>query len=108
MLIWWGNKVREKKLSSGSFDCPHCRSHQPCEHRALGKYFTFYSIPLGETERIEEFVICAGCGRKFDSASYQSARGGTMPVAVTWDCPKCHISNPNYSYKCVKCGYSLV
>ena len=26
---------------------------------------------------------------------------------VTWECPKCHEKNPNSTFECEKCGYSL-
>jgi len=26
---------------------------------------------------------------------------------LTWDCPKCHEKNPNSTFECKKCGYSL-
>jgi len=28
--------------------------------------------------------------------------------SVKWDCPKCETLNPNDSYKCKRCGYSLI
>lgn len=25
-----------------------------------------------------------------------------------WECPDCHMENPNSSYRCVKCGYKVM
>jgi hypothetical protein len=108
MIIWWGHKIKDKKLSSGRFDCPDCKSEQPCTLRAVGRYFAIYSIALNETQRIQEYVICEGCGHRFDSASYRSSDGHAPAQPVTWDCPKCKHINPNHSYRCLQCRYSLV
>ena len=71
-------------------------------------YFTLYSIPLNEEDVLQEYSVCKSCGTKLRAENYRAARPGGRTELVVWACPKCQNSNPNYSYRCLKCGYSVV
>jgi hypothetical protein len=108
MFIFWGTATKDKNLEEGYFDCPDCKSLQPCTLRAVSRYETLYFFATKEIERLKEYVVCGGCDGTFDSASYRTSRNDPAPKPVTWGCFKCKHVNPNHTYKCLKCGYSLI
>jgi hypothetical protein len=71
-------------------------------------YFTVYFIPLVETQFLREYLVCAGCKTEHPADSYADATPGSPLEPVTWSCPQCNNSNPNHTFRCLKCGASLV
>jgi len=108
MLFIWGRRVRDKKLSEGQFTCPTCRSQQHCTRRRVAIYTTIYFIPVAETQRLREYLVCAKCNSQHDADSYAELETGRPLESVTWTCPECSRVNPNDSFKCRQCGLSLV
>ena len=108
MFIWWGRRVREKKLESGSFLCPRCRTQQPCRRVSIGTEGTVYSLPLGDFQAVAEQIECGTCGSRFEGSDYAHAEATGVLETQTWDCPKCANRNPNNTYQCLKCRFSLV
>jgi hypothetical protein len=108
MLIWWARRPRRKKVGSGVFDCGYCKAQQSCDFYQVGVYLYVYSIPISEEERLGEFVVCDGCNQEFPSASYREPTGSSATQPVTWKCPRCEAVNPNHTYRCEACHYSLV
>jgi len=41
------------------------------------------------------------------SRQAETENTGEVETEITWDCPKCKENNPNSTFKCQKCGYSL-
>ena len=109
MIIWWGTRVVESKLWQGSFRCPTCCTSQPCTLIQLRKVATLYSfIPLGSGDEIVRYLECATCGAQQEATGYVVPAAGAVANVATWDCPKCANANPNHSYQCMKCRYSVV
>jgi hypothetical protein len=108
MFIWWGRHVREKKLEAGYFLCPKCRTQQPCRRISIGSQETVYSLPVGGFESLAEQVQCGTCGARFEGSAYERKGAAGVMEPSTWECPKCANCNPNNTYQCLKCRYSLV
>lgn len=106
MIIWWGRKTRARRLETAHFDCPKCRSHQPCALIRVERVLTLYSfIPLGSGEEIARYIECDTFRTKHDAALFVAPRAGGDYVPETWECPHCHNGNPNTQYKCRRCGF---
>lgn len=110
MFIWWGSTNRTRSLESGYFECPRCQSRQPCGLFRIERVRTVYSIPLGGGDETARYVECRTCRTQFESTLFSggSQAGKEEFQVVTWSCPKCDNANPNSSYRCLKCGVSLV
>jgi hypothetical protein len=64
-MIIFGTRVREKLISSGQFECPHCQTRRPYEHRRMAKYFALYFIPIFKTSDLGDYVECQECHNKY-------------------------------------------
>ncbi len=109
MFIWWGTRTRIRRLSSGFFNCPRCRTKQPFALLQTEKVSTLYSIPLS-SEVLDRFIQCSTCNDRFLTSAnpeeFSSAEPGVLHES--WDCPKCNKANANTRFQCGNCGYSLV
>jgi predicted RNA-binding Zn-ribbon protein involved in translation (DUF1610 family) len=100
-MIHFGWRVREIDLNEGQFHCPTCRQVQACSRKRYAKYFTLLFIPLVETESLGQACRCHVCGMTFQMEAIED------PNAI-WECTECRNGNPNTTYKCKKCGFSLI
>jgi hypothetical protein len=64
-MVIWGSKGKSKTIGSGTFYCPHCKSHQLFKHEELSRYFTLYFIPLFKTQNLGEYIECQTCLKTF-------------------------------------------
>lgn len=57
-------------------------------------------------------IVCRYCKRdlppNIKNEQHNEKSGSNHKNVVKWACPKCSTSNPNDTYKCISCGYSLV
>ncbi|MFN8372872.1 MAG: zinc-ribbon domain-containing protein [Anaerolineae bacterium] len=65
MIIFFGSKVRKKKLGSGQFYCPRCKAMRPYTHQQGTRYFTVYFIPIIPMGDVGEFIECDVCHSMF-------------------------------------------
>jgi len=73
-MIIWGSKGKSKTIGTGTFYCPHCKSHQLFKHEEVSKYFTLYFIPLIKTEKLGEYIECQTCFKTFKPEVLQYGR----------------------------------
>jgi hypothetical protein len=75
-MVIWGSKGKSKTIGTGTFYCPHCKSHQLFKHEEVSKYFTLYFIPLFKTEKLGEYIECQTCLKTFKPEVHQFSRQG--------------------------------
>jgi hypothetical protein len=108
MFIWWGRRLRTRRLETGHFDCPHRRSHQPCVLVQLERMLMLYSfIPIAGGEEVARYIECQSCRTHQDAALFAAPSGEGAFVRETWECPQCHNANLNTLYKCRRCGFAV-
>lgn len=73
-MVIWGSKGKSKTIGTGTFYCPHCKSHQLFKHEEVSKYFTLYFIPLFKTEKLGEYIECQTCLKTFKPEVLQFSR----------------------------------
>lgn len=73
-MIIWGSKGKDKTIGTGTFYCPHCKSHQAFRHVELSRYFTLYFIPLFKTHKLGEYIECQSCLKTFKPEVMQYSR----------------------------------
>ena len=73
-MIIWGSKGKDKTIGTGTFYCPHCKSHQAFRHAELSRYFTLYFIPLFKTHKLGEYIECQSCLKTFKPEVMQYSR----------------------------------
>jgi len=96
-LFWMGSDVKESRRPGAFFDCPRCRSSQPCDIVRLRRTLKLYSVIPVWTRTLGEVRACQVCG----------AREGEAPAAAppaTWRCPRCGNVNPEGAGACLSCG----
>ena len=110
MFVRYGTKELKRKLDEGHFQCPNCHSRRPCRLYRIERVSTANWISLGDPKEIDRFVECGVCLGQFRSVFIESALSAPQSVASDekWPCPRCNTANPNTTYKCLKCGFSLV
>lgn len=64
-MIIFGTKSTRKKLDTGDFDCPQCRSRSVFEKRRAKQWFHLYFIPLIPLKTYPPYVECKSCGATF-------------------------------------------
>jgi len=64
-MIIVGMKGRDKEIGSGTFYCPACDASRRYTRYEVGRYFTFFFIPLFRISRMGEHIRCGTCGRRF-------------------------------------------
>lgn len=64
MLIW-GTKAVTRRVTSGEFYCPQCRSTQPYDLMSARKHGHVYWIPLFGMGDPVEYVECRACHGQF-------------------------------------------
>jgi hypothetical protein len=102
-MIVWGSKVREINRGAGSFFCPVCRCGRSYQHLAVSRYFTLYFVPLFETDRIAEFVRCAGCNGEFRPGRLRETPEEVLRAQWPWLCTACAVANPDSELVCAQC-----
>lgn len=111
-FISWGTKRISRVVNEGKFNCPTCRSIQPYRMISVQNAPHAWFVSLGTGEEVLRYLECKTCKRKFNASQYKVSEdkknNDELAEVATWDCPKCKFDNPNTSYKCRKCGYSLV
>jgi hypothetical protein len=76
MFIWWGRRLRTRRLETGHFDCPHCRSHQPWVLVQLERVLMLYSfIPIAGGEEVARYIECQSCRTHQDAALFAAPSG---------------------------------
>src|SRR5438270_13199098 len=101
VVIYWSKRIKHTQVGTGVFDCSYCKSQQRCSYHQVGIFLYLCAIiPFGEEQRLDEYVICKGCNKQFQAASYRDAQGSSAVEALTRDCPKYKVLNPNHPYRC--------
>jgi hypothetical protein len=67
-IIIYGTRGQTADVSSGEFDCPHCRNHTSYRLREVTRYFTLFFLPIFPTGSGQRFVECDHCGSQFKEA----------------------------------------
>lgn len=60
-----GSKIREIQLGEGTFHCLKCEAQAPYVRKRFVKYFAVCSVPVAQTEQLEEFIVCSRCHTRF-------------------------------------------
>lgn len=111
-FITWGTKQSARVVNKGKFNCPTCNSIQSYKVISVQNTPHVWFVSAGAGEEVMRFMECQTCKSKFNTSHYKisesSDSSDEITKEATWDCPKCKFDNPNNSYKCKKCGYSLV
>ena len=108
MIVWWGRKVRTRRLEGGHFNCPTCRSRQPCALMRVDRVLYVYSlIPIGHGDEIARYIQCQTCRAPYDAALFVIPSGGGEFATETWECPGCHHANLNTQFKCRRCAFCV-
>jgi hypothetical protein len=104
-LIWWGKKQTRRMVRTGTFDCPSCRSTEPCTFFEVLSRATLYSvIPLGRGRVVGHLARCETCGGQFPTTDDGQAVAAAARPGQTWECRLCGNTNPASSATCLRCG----
>lgn len=103
-----GSRVAQRKLDDGTFPCPFCKSRQPCVRVNVEREQTVYGISVGAGHLLAELIQCSTCHRSFRAELFASKDDQKNMDVKLWECPKCKGQNPNSTYRCQHCQYSLV
>ena len=64
-FVIFGIKDLERKIGTGLFDCPYCKSQKPYQKYKVWRFFALYFIPLIPLGSRGEFVSCRECGVRY-------------------------------------------
>src|SRR5262245_44958811 len=107
MFFLFGSRTKTCAVR-GYFECTTCRATQKCENHETWQYFHVFFMSIVRLQKVGEQIICLGCHGRFDSENFRPADSKDAEKPVLWDCPKCGNLNPNHTYRCERCRYSLV
>lgn len=79
MLIF-GWRTRPSVEATGSFDCPVCKSVQPCAMTSQRTWFTLFFVPIFPVSQPSRQLACRTCGSILDPSVMQE-----IPVAQLAD-----------------------
>jgi hypothetical protein len=93
MLIWWGNKIRDKMVEEGLFTCSECAMQTPYILRQYRNYFTLFSIPLIPLEIVGFYAECTRCQTIFKASAIDGNTTRDEVQESVWDKTRRVISN---------------
>jgi len=108
-FIIWGKKEKRNVIEEGYFQCPVCNTKQPYKLIQVMQVGHIWYVPLGSGIEVSRYIQCGTCTRQFEAGHYTpNGNPDGVAEATMWDCPKCGVLNPNTTYQCKRCRYSLV
>src|SRR5690349_10703988 len=93
---------------TGKWSCPNCKSQQTAVHYQILEGWRIWGIGLGPNRVLKEYITCEGCNSSASAEDFTYNTATKSFDSVQWDCPWCKNLNPNTTYRCRKCGKSLV
>ena len=103
-MIIAGTKAKETVIGTGDFKCPVCFSQTSYVRKRFDQYFTLFFIPLFKLGTLGEHTECLSC----HSIIQDKSQHVIEEPEKMWECPNCKAQNPNTTYTCQNCHYSLV
>ena len=102
-IIIWGSKGRSRKVDSGEFYCPSCRTSTTYTRMRASRYFTLYFIPIFPMETLGEWVVCSRCSGEFDSHIPELSSSEIERALSPWECSQCGNQNAPGQGSCLGC-----
>ena len=97
-------KGEESHASWGHFFCPRCNNLRLYELKPASLDFTFYFIPLFETDNLDEFAVCLLCKKGFDPKVLKPDNQHLLRLAWVAKCELSHSSPETLKSKLLKNG----
>lgn len=94
-MIIWGLRWRDKKLSRGTFFCPHCNANRPYKLKRPGYYFSLFFLPLIRVRKRSPFVECQVCTSRFAPNILNSESQGTLQLVASTRHALLHGTSPS-------------
>src|SRR5262245_32994311 len=111
MWFWvsWSSGERKKRRGRGYFNCPACKSRQPCDQSQVVRNTYLYGfIPTTAGDPVGPDVYrCRTCRKEFVADGVFAYDFGEHAAApkTTWQCFKCNGDVPYELFDCPHCGY---
>jgi DNA-directed RNA polymerase subunit RPC12/RpoP len=105
----WLEGPREVKVATGRgyFNCPYCRSRQPCQlSQVLSRTYMLRGFPMSHGEPVgPEQYLCLQCKREYTADGIHGFDYGPNAAPQTWRCFQCNGEVPYEKFDCPHCGY---